>query len=283
LAALAKIRRGVLDKPRVVDPIVRRGRRLPVAAIPGSLLVVFIVVPLAALIWRAAQSAAFWSSLAKPIVRDALQLSALTTGITLLVAFSIGTPLAFLLARRQFPGKRLVETIIDLPLVLPPVVAGIALLLAFGRRGLLGDGLQILGITLPFTTAAVVIAQVFVAVPFYVRSAKLGFLAVPPDLEEAAAIDGATAWTSFRDITLPLAAPGLAAGAVLCWARALSEFGATLLFAGNFTGRTQTMPLAIMTAYTSDLGAALALSVLLLALSAGVLMLAWSALGPGTA
>ena len=167
---------------------------------------------------------------------------------------------------------------IDLPLVLPPVVAGIALLLAFGRRGVLGDELHLIGITLPFTTAAVVIAQVFVAVPFYVRSAKVGILAVPRDIEEAAAIDGADGWTVFRDVTLPLALPGLAGGAVLCWARALSEFGATLLFAGNFQGRTQTMPLAIMGAYTSDLDAALALAVVLLVLCTGVLILARSAL-----
>ena len=248
----------------------------PLFVVPGGLLVLFILVPLGSLIWRAATSPTFWPSLAKPIVRDALLLSAATTAATLLFAVVLGTPLALLLARRRFPGKRLVETVIDLPLILPPVVAGIALLLAFGRRGVLGDELRLVGVTLPFTTAAVVVAQVFVAVPFYVRSATVGFLAVPPDVEEAAAMDGASALALLRDITLPLAMPGLAAGAVLCWARALSEFGATLLFAGNFQGRTQTMPLAIMSAYATDLDAALALAALLLALSAGVLLLSRS-------
>jgi molybdate transport system permease protein len=244
----------------------------------------FILVPLLAIVWRTATAGAFWPSLGKPIVREALTLSAVTTGVTLVIAFVVGTPLAHLLARRRFPGKQLVETVVDLPLVLPPVVAGIALLLAFGRRGVLGDELQLIGITLPFTTAAVVIAQVFVAVPFYVRSAKVGILAVPREIEEAAAIDGAAGWIILRDVTLPLALPGLAAGAVLCWARALSEFGATLLFAGNFQGRTQTMPLAIMATYSSDLDAALALAVLLLVLSTGVLILARSALrGPAAA
>src|SRR5215210_1703558 len=260
----------------------RRDRRLPgplaLGAVPGALLVLFLLVPLLAMVWRAATSAAFWPSLSKPIVREALTLSALTTGTTLGIAFLLGTPLAHLLARRRFPGKQLVETVIDLPLVLPPVVAGIALLLAFGRRGVLGNELQLIGITLPFTTAAVVLAQVFVAVPFYVRSAKVGILAVPREVEEAAAVDGASPAMVFRDVTLPLALPGLAAGAVLCWARALSEFGATLLFAGNFQGRTQTMPLAIMSAYTSDLDAALALAVLLLVLSTVVLVLTRSAL-----
>ncbi|MDQ3693986.1 MAG: ABC transporter permease [Chloroflexota bacterium] len=254
-----------------------RPRRSPLArldVVPAGLLLFVILVPLAAMVWRAAASGTFWSSLAKPIVREALQLSAITTGITLVIAFIVGTPLALLLARHRFPGKHLVETVIDLPLVLPPVVAGIALLLAFGRRGLLGEQLTWLGVSLPFTTAAVVIAQVFVSVPFYVRSAKVGILAVPQDIEEAAAVDGAAAWAIFRDVTFPLALPGLAAGTVLCWARALSEFGATLLFAGSFQGRTQTMPLAIMAAYSSDLDAALAVAVLLLVLSAGVLLIA---------
>jgi molybdate transport system permease protein len=171
-------------------------------------LVLFIVVPLLAVVGRAATAEAFWPSLSKPIVREALTLSAITTGITDLIAFLIGTPLAHLLARRRFPGKQLVETVIDVPLVLPPVVAGIALLLAFGRRGLLGHELELVGITLPFTTAAVVMAQVFVAVPFYVRSAKVGILAVPREVEEAAAVDGASPAKVFRDVTLPLALLG---------------------------------------------------------------------------
>ena len=238
---------------------------------PALLLLTVIALPLVALVIRAIQEGAFGRKIVSDYVVDALRLSAISTVATLVIAVATGTPLAFALARRRFPGKRLVETLVDLPLVLPPVVAGIALLVAFGRRGLLGDELSALGITLPFTLAAVVLAQVFVAVPFYVRSAKVGFAAVPRDVEEAAAVDGATPWASFRDVTVPLAMPGIAAGMVLCWARALSEFGATLLFAGNLRGTTQTMPLAIMGAFERSLGEALALAALLLAISAAVL------------
>ena len=239
---------------------------------PALLLLTVIALPLVALVIRAIQEEAFGRKLVSDYVVDALRLSAISTAATLVLAVATGTPLAFALARRRFPGKRLVETLVDLPLVLPPVVAGIALLVAFGRRGLLGDELRLLGISLPFTLAAVILAQVFVAAPFYVRSAKVGFAAVPRDVEEAAALDGATPWASFRDVTLPLAMPGIGAGMVLCWARALSEFGATLLFAGNLRGTTQTMPLAIMGAFERSLGEALALAVLLLAISAAVLM-----------
>lgn len=268
----------LLDRPVVVDrqrpPARSSRRRLRPVVVPGTLLVLFLLVPLAALVWRGMGSADFWPALRGPLVGQALRLSALTTAITLLIALAVGTPLAYVLARRAFPGRRLIEVVVDLPLVLPPVVAGVALLMAFGRRGLLGEHLAVFGIELPFTTAAVVLAQVFVAVPFYVRGARLGFLAVPPDVEDAAAIDGASGWDTFRHVTLPLALPGIASGIVLCWARALSEFGATLMFAGNFPGRTQTMPLAIMSAMESDLGAALALSVLLVAISAVVLLAA---------
>jgi molybdate transport system permease protein len=202
-----------------------------------------------------------------------LRVTAITLALTLLAALAVGTPLAYLLARRRFRGKWLVDLAIDLPLVLPPVVAGVALLMAFGRRGLLGPPLQLLGIELPFTMTAVVLAQIFVAGPFYVRSARVGFAAIDPAIEEAAAIDGASAWGSFRYVTLPLALPGIAAGTILCAGRALSEFGATLLFAGNFLGTTQTMSLAIMQAMETDLAAALALSVLLVGLSALLLAL----------
>src|SRR5579884_1397596 len=228
----------VTSQPPLPEP---RRRPLPVVLLPAGLLLLFIVVPLLALIWRAASAPDFWPALRSPLVLDALSLTALTSLLTLLAALLFGTPLAWLLARRDFPGRRVVETLTELPLVLPPVVAGLALLMAFGRRGLLGDELSALGVTIPFTTAAVVFAQLFVSVPFYVRGAMLGFRAVPEDVEDAAAIDGASPWVSFRHVSLPLALPGLASGAVLCWARAVSEFGATLMFAGNITGRTQTM------------------------------------------
>lgn len=243
-------------------------------AVPAAALVGFIVVPILALVWRGATTPGFWAGLREPLVLEALRLTLVTTSATLLLVVLTGTPLAYLLARGRFPGRGLVQTVADLPLVLPPMVAGVALLMAFGRRGLLGDPLALFGVDLPFTTAAVVLAQVFVAGPFYVRGATLGFRGVAREVEEAAAMDGATFWQGFRRITLPLALPGLSGGAVLCLGRALSEFGATLLFAGNFEGRTQTMSLAILQAMQSDLPAALVLAVLLVAVSTGVLVLA---------
>jgi molybdate transport system permease protein len=242
-------------------------------AVPTALLILFIVIPLVALIWRAMADPGFWPSLSKPVVREALWVTLLTTVATLLVSIAAGTPLAYLLARRQFPGKWLIDTITDLPLVLPPVTAGVALLMAFGRRGVLGPQLEVLGIELPFTMPAVVMAQTFVAGPFYIRGAKLGFAAIEPELEEAASIDGASTLAGFWYVTLPLALPGITSGIVLCLARAVSEFGATLMFAGNFAGRTQTMSLAIMTALESDLSAALALAVLLVVMAAAVLVI----------
>jgi molybdate transport system permease protein len=253
-----------------------RGRRDDtgrLCAVPATLLVLFIVLPLAALVWRAVAHPAFWPSMTKPVVLEALWLTLITTAATLLVSIATGTPLAYLLARRQFPGKGLVETITDVPLVLPPVTAGVALLMAFGRRGVLGPQLEVLGIELPFTMPAVVMAQAFVAGPFYIRGAKLGFASIEAEIEEAAAIDGATTLQGFWHVTLPLAFPGIASGIVLCLARAVSEFGATLMFAGNFSGRTQTMSLAIMAALESDLSAALALAVLLVVMAAIVLIM----------
>jgi molybdate transport system permease protein len=240
---------------------------------PSALLLLFIVLPLVALVWRALDSPAFVSSLAKPAVLQAVRLTIFTTAATLLISVAAGTPLGYLLARRTFPAKWLVQLLVDLPLVVPPVVAGVALLMAFGRRGLLGAQLSMLGIEIPFTTTAVVLAQLFLAAPLYVRSAQVGFAAVDPALEEAAAIDGASPWQTFWYVLLPLALPGLAGGAVLCLTRAASEFGATLMFAGSFAGRTQTMSLAIMAAFETDLSAALALAVLLLGLSTAALVL----------
>ncbi len=238
----------------------------------SAVFMLFLAVPLGALVWRALDREHAWTYVNDPIVTEALKLSLLTSTVTLVVAFALGTPVAYLLARWRFPGHRIVETILDLPLVLPPVVAGVALLMAFGRRGVFGGELRALGIELPFTTAGVIVAQIFVAAPFYVRSAKAGFATVNRDVEAAAQVDGATMWRVLFDISVPVAFPAMAAGAVLCWARALSEFGATLLFAGNFQGRTQTMPLAIMTAFERDLGTALAISVVLLVISFLILL-----------
>ncbi|MEZ4500168.1 MAG: ABC transporter permease [Thermomicrobiales bacterium] len=183
-------------------------------------------------------------------------------------------PVAYLLARYRFRGSRLLETLIDVPVVLPPSVAGVGLLMAFGRRGLLGEYLFEAGVTISFTTLAVVLAQCFVAAPFYIRSARAGFASYQQDVEEAASIDGASRIQMTRDVTLPLAFPALSAGAVLAWTRAVGEFGATILFAGNFVGRTQTMPLAIYANYISgDLSTALAISSVLLVISFAVLIL----------
>jgi molybdate transport system permease protein len=249
-----------------------RRRRQPLPWLAGTLLLLFLLIPVVALIWKAGGSAQFWLALRQPLVVHALRLTALTSLISLGVALLLGTPLAWLMARRDFPGRGLVEIVIDLPLVLPPVVAGVALLMAFGRNGLLGHELRLLGLEIPFSTTAVVMAQLFVSVPFYVRGALLGFRLVPQEVEEAAAIDGASGWDTFRHVTLPLALPGIISGGILCWARAVSEFGATLMFAGNITGRTQTMPLAIMTAMETDLNSALALAVLLVIAAALVLV-----------
>lgn len=185
---------------------------------------------------------------------------------------ALGTPVAYLLGRANFRGKAVLETIIELPLVLPPAVAGVALLFAFGRRTPMGELLHNLNIEVAFTLVAVVLAQTFVAAPFYIKAARAGFQAVPRDLMEVARTQGASGWQVFRHVVIPLALPGIAGGAVLGWARAVGEFGATILFAGNFTGRTQTMPLAIYTALESDLNAAIILSSILVVASFALLV-----------
>jgi molybdate transport system permease protein len=243
------------------------------SALPASLLVLFLALPVLGLLARATTAGGLWTALQRPVVLDALRLSLLSTTVVLALTLVFGTPLALILARRRFSGAALVDSLVDLPIVLPPAVAGLALLLTFGRRGLFGATLAVLGIELPFTTAAVILASFFVAVPFFVRAARSGFLAVPRELEEAARVEGATEWQVFRYVTAPVAAAALFGGAILAWARALGEFGATIMFAGQFQGRTQTMPLAIYAALESDLDAALGLSMLLLGISFVLLVL----------
>lgn len=242
---------------------------LVLASLP---LLIFFVLPLLALVLRVPLRDPL-AALTDPAVAQAIQLSLATTLVTLALTLLGGTPLALLLARRRFPGRVLVETIIDLPVVLPPSVAGIALLVAFGRFGLLGGVLTAFGITLPFTTAAVIMAQLFVAGPLYIRTAIGAFGDVHRDLEDAAAVDGAGPLRIFRFITLPLAFAPLSGGAVMTWARALGEFGATILFAGNLQGITQTMPLAIYLGFEQNLDDALTLSLVLLFISFAVLFL----------
>jgi len=203
---------------------------------------------------------------------QAISLSLVTSTATAVMVIGLGLPLAFLLARRRFRGQRLVEVLIDLPTVLPPAVAGLALLMAFGRRGLLGSWLQTLGIEIAFTPLAVIMAQMFVAAPYYIKTASVGLAGVSADLERAAALDGAGTLQVLRYITLPLAWRGIVGGIVLCWARALGEFGATIIFAGNYPGRTQTMPLAVYLGFEIDLNLALTLGVILLVISFSLLL-----------
>ncbi|WUH96227.1 ABC transporter permease [Spirillospora sp. NBC_00431] len=231
----------------------------------------FLVLPLAGLLVRAP-----WSTLGTRLMQDqvldALRLSLVTATLATGLCLLLGVPLAWTLARVPFPGVRLVRALVTVPLVLPPVVGGVALLLVLGRRGLVGEWLDdAFGITFPFTTAGVVLAETFVAMPFLVISVEGALRAADLRYEEAAATLGAGRWTIFRRVTLPLVAPGVAAGSVLCWARALGEFGATITFAGNFPGRTQTMPLAVYLALETDPQAAIVLSLVLLAVSVIVL------------
>ncbi|MEV1012316.1 molybdate ABC transporter permease subunit [Micromonospora sp. DT44] len=250
----------------------RRRSRVPAALlIPAGLGLLFLVLPLAGLVVRAP-----WATLPQrltaPGALTALRLSVQTATLATLLCLLLGVPLAWLLARVDFPGRRLARALVTVPLVLPPVVGGVALLLVFGRRGLLGGWLDAtFGVTLPFTTAGVVLAEAFVAMPFLVIAVEGALRAADHRYEEAAATLGASRWTTFTHVTLPLVAPGIAAGAVLCWARALGEFGATITFAGNYPGRTQTMPLAVYLALETDLESAIVLSLVLLIVSVGIL------------
>ena len=244
----------------------------PLGSATTAIYLLFICLPLFALLLRALQQESFLEGILSREALLALRLSLVTSCISILIVILVGTPFARLLARSNSLGLKIVDQLVELPIILPPVVAGVAMLLAFGRQGILGPALSQLGISLPFTTAAVIFAQIFVSAPFYVRSAKLGFMAVPRDYEEISQTLGLSPWQTFVRLTLPLAAPSLMTGIALAWARALSEFGATIMFAGNLTGKTQTMPLAIMTALESSLDTAVALSLMMLLLALLVLV-----------
>jgi molybdate transport system permease protein len=239
----------------------------------SSALVVYIALPLAALL-LVLPPADLLEHLRTPMALRALWLSVKTTLVATLLAVLLGTPLAYLLARFSFRGREVLDTLVDLPITIPPVVAGVALLLAFGRRGLLGRHLDVLGVSVAFTTVAVVMAQLLIASPFFVKAARAGFESVDTRLEAAARTLGASPWRVFWTLTVPLARPALLSGVVLAWARALSEFGATMMFAGNFPGRTQTLTLAVMTALESDLETAVAVSALSLGLALVALLAA---------
>ena len=252
----------------------RRGSSVPAPLlIPALVGVVFLVTPLVGLVVRAPWSA-IGPTLAAPEVGEALRLSLVSATLATLVSVVLGVPIAWVLARSTARGRTVLRALVTVPLVLPPVVGGVALFLVLGRHGIIGRWLdESFGITIPFTTAAVVIAETFVAMPFLVISVEGALRAADARFEDVAATLGADRWTTFRRVTLPLVAPGVAAGAVLCWARALGEFGATITFAGNFPGTTQTMPLAVYLALQRDPEAAIVLSLVLLAVSLATLLL----------
>ena len=234
--------------------------------IPSLFLMALFLFPLLALFIRSIHPDFFANALSAQAIK-ALQLSLITSTITTAGAVILGTPLAYLLARWKFRFKAWIELLIDLPIVLPPSVAGLLLLITFGRRGVFGSALLTLGISLPFTVAAVVVAQMFVAAPLYVRAARIGFGGIDKQLEEAASVEGANQWQLFREVMIPLSGRAILSGIVLTWTRALGEFGATILFAGNLEGVTQTMPMAIYLGFERNLGVALALSVVLVIVS----------------
>ncbi|MCA0456448.1 MAG: ABC transporter permease [Chloroflexi bacterium] len=250
--------------------------RLPgktLLAVVAIFSLLFLTLPIIALVIRAVQAQA-WAELGGSGLISAVILSLLTTLITALLTVTFGTPLAYFLARRDFTGKRLASVLIELPVVLPPAVAGLGLLVAFGRRGLFGPTFESLGWSLPFSTAAVIIAQTFVAAPFYIRAAQNAFQTVDPEIEAAGRVDGAGGLSLFWEITLPLTSRSLGAGLALSWARALGEFGATILFAGSLQGITQTMPLLIYKEFERNINSAIWAGVLLVGFALAALLLA---------
>ena len=249
----------------------RRPAFAVVSALALALALFFLVLPVVAIFVNTAPGKLV-ASLSDPVATDALRLSFETTAIAVALIAIIGTPAAFLLARRSFPGKAAIVTLVELPLVLPPAVAGIGLLAALGPRGILGGALADAHIALVLRTAGVVVALTFVAAPFYLRQAQAAFAAIDSSYLEASRTLGVGEAGTFLRVAVPVAAPGLIAGLALAWGRALGEFGATLMFAGSFEGATQTAPLAIYSQFSSDFPSALALSAVLVAISAALLL-----------
>lgn len=236
-----------------------------------ALFLLILIFPIASLFLKITPEE-FVSSLSEPVVVDAMVLSLITATISTIIVITLGTPLSYVNSRVKYRGRSIIDTLTDLPIVLPPAVAGLALLMAFGRKGVLGSYLNIFGIQLAFTTAAVILAQVFVASPFYIRQARASFEAVDPIYENAAKTLGASRLQVLMKITIPIASSGLVSGAILTFARALGEFGATLMFAGNYQGKTQTMPLAIYTTMQSNMYDAISLAIILVVISFAVIM-----------
>ena len=251
---------------------VREARRGTVWVAAG-IFAGFLALPVVTLLTRAAVGGSLADVAGSSPVLAALALSLATTAVSLVVTIVVGLPLAVVLARRSFRGKWLVEAVVDLPIVLPPAVAGLALLLVFGRRGLLAEPLQSVGLDIAFTTVAVILAQTFVSAPFFVRAARSGIAGVDRDLEDAARVDGASERQVFRNVTVPLAGATLTAGLVMSWARSLGEFGATIMFAGNVEGRTQTLPLVVYAEFQAgELDASIAAAAILVLAALGVLI-----------
>jgi molybdate transport system permease protein len=250
----------------------RRDRAPAVVAVLAALGALVFFIPLAALLWRAPWSAV-WSTLSSHEALTALKLSLVTSLSSTAIAIALGVPLAWVLARVAYPGRRIVRAVTLLPMVLPPVVGGIALLLAFGRRGLVGEPLDRVGVHLPFHVVGAIAAETFVAMPFLVLTVEAAFRAADRRFEDAARTLGASRLSVFRRVTVPTIRPALIAGAVLCWARALGEFGATITFAGNAPGKTQTLPLFVyIKLEEGSTDAAIMLSLVLLAISLVVLV-----------
>jgi molybdate transport system permease protein len=257
-------------QPRTAAARPSIGRLALIAA--AGMGALFLIVPLVVLVARGAATRG-WEGLPQTGVAEAVGLSLMTTTLSTGFTLLLGTPLAYVLARWRFPGRGLINTLVTLPIVLPPAVAGLALLLTFGRRGLLGPSLTLLGLNIAFTPAAVVMAQTFVAAPFFIRAAVVGFRSISHEIEDAARVDGAGGLTLFRLVTLPLAGRVLAAGLILAWARALGEFGATIMFAGSLSGRTQTMPLLVYSVFERSIDAAIWTGVLLLGVAVIALLI----------
>ena len=258
--------------PNLRSPGARHAGSVGLLALAG-LFALFLGLPVITLLARSVLSGGLVEIGGSAAIVSALALSLGTTAVSLGLTVVLGLPLAFVLARRSFRGKWLIEACVDLPIVLPPAVAGLALLLVLGRRGALGGPLEASGIDIAFTTAAVILAQTFVSAPFFIRSARAGIAAVDRDLEDAARVDGATERQVFRRVTVPLAGAAMAAGLVMTWARALGEFGATIMFAGNIEGRTQTLPLVVYAEFQAgELDRSIAAAAILVVAALGVLI-----------
>jgi len=256
----------------------RPGRPTPgliLLSLAAGLFTLVILLPVLAIFLRVLPQDTLWQVMQRPLVIEALRLSLMTSLLTLALSIGLGTPLAYLLARHRFPGQTALDSLIELPMVLPPAVAGIGLLMAFGRRGLFGPLLASMGLTIGFTPATLVLAQFLVAGPFFLRAARSGFLGVDRELEHVAHTLGVSPWATFWRVTVPVAMPSLLGGAVMCWARALGEFGATIMFAGNVVGRTQTLPLVVYSEFQAgDLDASIAAAATLVIAALGVLVAA---------